>query len=122
MNPNRPILSLQQDCDTAVPLIVTRMQKSGLQVICTFDLHQTRTAETDCSCPHHGTDQCDCQMIVLLVYGKDTHPVSVIAHGHNGQTRFSLVEFLGAANDTLVNQIRDLLSPAEPDFLAGDLV
>jgi len=31
-------------------------------------------------------------MVVLLVYGSDRQPVSIVAHGHNGQTWFSVVD------------------------------
>src|SRR5512133_2579277 len=89
------------------------MQQSGLQVIRTFDLHETRVGETTCSCPNHGTEACDCQMVVLLVYGKENLPVSLVAHGHNGQTWFSLVEFMGGTNARLEAQIRNLFEPAE---------
>lgn len=113
LNQNRPILFLQQPWVDAVPYFVKRMEQSGLQVIRTFDLHETRMSEIPCSCPNHGTAQCDCQMVVLLVYGKDNQPASLIAHGHNGQTWFSLVEFLGGTNPRLESQIRDVFSPIE---------
>jgi hypothetical protein len=51
-------------------------------------------------------EACDCQMVVLLVYGKENLPVSLVAHGHNGQTWFSLVEFLYGTNTHLEAQIR----------------
>jgi hypothetical protein len=31
-------------------------------------------------------------MVVLLVYGSGRQPVSIVAHGHNGQTWFSVVD------------------------------
>lgn len=34
-----------------------------------FDLPSVLTTPTGCICPHHGTDPCDCQMVVMLVYG-----------------------------------------------------
>lgn len=110
LNQNRPILYLQQPWTDAVPYFVGRMQQSGLQVIRTFDLHETRVGETACTCPVHGTEMCDCQMVVLLVYGKENLPASLVAHGHNGQTWFSLVEFLGGTNPHLEAQIRNILA------------
>ena len=120
MNQNRTILSLQQPCDEAVQTFVERMEQTGLHVMRTFDLHQTRMAETACSCPHHGTQQCDCQMVVLMVYGKSAQPVSLMAHGHNGQTMFSLVEFLGPTNTRLEAQISNIFAPTEADPAVGD--
>ena len=102
---NRPILCIRQPCENAVPLFVEHLQKSGFTVIQTFDLHETRVEVTACTCQNHGTEKCDCQMVVLLVYGKDTQPASLIAHGHTGQTWFSLVESLGSSNALLEAQI-----------------
>jgi hypothetical protein len=115
MNQNRPILYLPQPCDTAIPYFMERMKQAGLYVIRTFDLHETRVDEIACSCPHHGTAQCDCQMVVLLVYGKDNQPASLVVHGHNGQTWFSLVEFLGSINTRLEAKICGLLTPSVLD-------
>jgi hypothetical protein len=60
-------------------------------------------------------------MVVLLVYGKDNQPASLVAHGHNGQTWFSLVEFLGSTNTRLEAQIYGIFTPAEADPAVGDL-
>ena len=56
------------------------------------NLQAARAAHTCCPCPHHGTEQCDCQMIVLLVYDRQRRPLTLVAHGHDGQTHFSLDE------------------------------
>jgi len=121
MYQNRPILFLRLPCEEAVLFVVQRMQQAGLTVMRTFDLHETRVEHTGCSCQHHGTDQCDCQMVVLLVYGKDTSPVSLIAHGHSGQTWFSLAEYFGATNTRLEAQICGILSSADIDPAAQGL-
>lgn len=122
MNQNRPILYLQQSWDDAVPYFVERMQQSGLQVIRTFDLHETRVGEINCTCPNHGTEKCDCQMVVLLVYGKENQPASLVAHGHNGQTWFSMVEFLGGTNARLEAQIRGIFTPIENGSPTGEIL
>ncbi len=118
LNQNRPILYVQQPCEEAVPFFVERMQRSGLQVMRTFDLHETRVGETTCACPHHGTEKCDCQMVVLLVYGTENQPASLVAHGYHGQTWFSLVEFLGRTNTRLEAQIRDILIAIEVGYVS----
>ena len=104
----------------AVPYFVERMQHFGLQVMRTFDLLETRGVDTACTCAHHGTEKCDCQMIVMLVYGKDNQPASLVAHGHNGQTWFSLVEFLGFANTHLEAQICAIFTTTEANPARGD--
>ena len=88
----RPFLVLKKDCNEAVQWISDHLSQSGLQVMQTFDLHTTRFDHHSCSCPHHGTEQCDCQMVVLLVYQNGFPPVSVVAHGYDGQTRFVLAD------------------------------
>ena len=113
MNQNQPILYLKQPCNDAVAYFVERMQQCGLQVMQTFDLHETRVDETACTCPHHGTEKCDCQMVVLLVYGKDNQPASLVVHGHNGQTWFSLVEYHDGTYAHLDAQIRGVCASLE---------
>jgi len=87
-----PFLVLKRDCSEAVQWISDCLNQSGLQVVQTFDLHTARIDPSLCSCPHHGTEQCDCQMVVLLVYENGFPPASIIAHGHDCQTWFMLVD------------------------------
>jgi hypothetical protein len=86
------ILSLQTDSQTAIAQSVQRLDQAGFQVMRSFDLKVARAAHVGCACPHHGTDQCDCQMVVLLVYGQDEMPATLVVHGHDGQTEIALVD------------------------------
>jgi hypothetical protein len=92
MNNNSPILTLDQPCDEAVDWLVGKVNQVGLSVMRTFDLQVARDAQVNCPCPHHGTELCDCQMVVLLVYAVDMLPVTLIAHGNNNHTWFSVVD------------------------------
>jgi hypothetical protein len=92
MSNNSHFLMLEQPCDEAVDWVSKKMNQAGLSVICTFDLQVARRAQTMCPCPHHGTDSCDCQMVVLLVYQDNRQPLTIIAHGYSGQTWFSVVD------------------------------
>ncbi len=67
-----------------------RLASAGFRVVPSFDLHVARLAHPDCSCPHHGTDQCTCQMVILLVYGKQESPATLVIHGQDGKTWLSL--------------------------------
>ncbi|MBI2332662.1 MAG: hypothetical protein HYU84_10975 [Chloroflexi bacterium] len=66
----------------------------------TFDLHDARSGLHDCPCPNHGTEDCDCQMVVLLVYRQNadastalnTSPATLILHGNDGQTWLSIAD------------------------------
>jgi len=87
-----PFLTLNCSCDEALRWSSQHLTKSELRVIQTFDLYAARHALRDCPCPHHGTSDCDCQMLVLLVFGEAVEPVTLILHGNNGQTWLSIVE------------------------------
>lgn len=92
MSDSSPFLILEQPCDDAIDWVARQISSADLHVVRTFDLQVARHAQVDCPCPNHGTDQCDCQMVVFLVYGSERQPVSIVAHGHNGQTWFSVVD------------------------------
>ena len=85
-----PFLTVSQTCDRALPWVIQQLHEAGLRSVQTFDLHTARAALHDCDCPHHGTDQCDCQMVVLLVYGKMDEPSTLILHGNDGTTWLSI--------------------------------
>ena len=92
MNMLSPFLTLNCSCDEALQWSSKNLMQSGLRVMQTFDLHTARHALEDCPCPHHGTSECDCQMLVLLVYGETLEPATLILHGNDGQTCLSIVE------------------------------
>jgi hypothetical protein len=86
-----PVLVLDRSCGDSLHWLEQRLLGSGLRAVRTFDLRQARAAAAGCTCPHHGTATCDCQMIVLLVYGHAGPPASLVMHGNDGRTWISLV-------------------------------
>lgn len=105
-------LILEQRNDEAVAWVTQQVSSIGLKVLRTFDLQLARIAHTECPCPHHGTDQCDCQMVVLLVYGDQFQPISLVAHSYDGRTFFSLVNTPEQrADPRLEESIRQTLMP-----------
>lgn len=94
-----PFLSVPQSCDETTGWLKQRLSKIGLRVMQTFDLHDARLGLEDCPCPHHGTNQCDCQMVVLLVYGNTSKPATLILHSFEGQTQISLTDRPGQRAD-----------------------
>ncbi len=96
-------------CGEAVSWVIQQLAGTGLQTLRTFDLQaaqpeQTGQVDTEhldaCrACPRYGTGPCDCQMIVLLVYQGDRHPVSLVAQGHNQRTWLYLVDTPGQRAD-----------------------
>ena len=87
-----PFLIVEQPYDIAIEQVVQQIRSLGLQITLTFDLQEARHAHANCTCPHHGTEQCDCQLVVILIYGHGPKPATLIAHGHEGKTWFSFVD------------------------------
>lgn len=105
-----PFLSLNCPCVDALRWLSQSLEQSGLHMMQTFDLHTARLSLAECPCPHHGTDQCDCQMVVLLVYGSAPEPATLILHGNDGQTWLSLINRPGQpAEASMVTAIHQAL-------------
>ena len=110
-----PFLSINHPSDEALQLARKQLLQADLHAVQTFDLHTARLAMHDCSCPNHGTDECDCQMVILLVYGKAAEPVTLILHGNDGQTRISIAGDPQLRTDAkLINSIRQALEIKSP--------
>ena len=105
-----PFLSVSHPCDEALRWTNKQLMKAGLRPVQTFDLHTARVGLHDCPCPNHGTNECDCQMVVLLVYGKAEEPVTLILHGNDGQTWLSIADSPRQKSDTkLSTEIKQAL-------------
>jgi hypothetical protein len=102
MNALPPSLSLNASCEESLVWLQRRLPVAGLRVVQTFDLQAARLTLHDCPCPRHGTSECDCQMVVLLVYGSTADPATLILHGNDGQTWLSLVSTLTQHPDPLL--------------------
>ena len=87
-----PILTLNQEAEIAVIWAMSQLKVRGFQVERTFDLHTARMEHANCPCPHHGTIDCTCQMVVLLIHGIDQQLVTLIVYGNDNHTCLSLVE------------------------------
>ena len=88
-----PFLVVEQPYETTIAWLVERLRNQGLQTTITFDLQVARHSHSDCACPHHGTEQCDCQMVVILVYGQNgSQPTSLVVHSHEAITQLSFVD------------------------------
>ena len=112
MNQNVQLVTIQADCEEATAQATLLLSSAGLQVVRSFDLRSARVAHAECTCPHHGTAECTCQFVVLLVYGQGGAPVTLVAHGHDGQTWLSLVDTPQQPADMkLAAKIAQALSP-----------
>ncbi len=87
-----PFLSIDSSCDQALQITKTKLAQAGLRAVQTFNLNTARLGLHNCSCPNHGTEECDCQMIVLLIYGESAEPATLILHGNDGKTWISVTD------------------------------
>ena len=105
-----PFLSIDSSCDQTLQMTKTQLSEAGLSAVQTFNLNTARLGLHNCCCPNHGTEACDCQMIVLLVYGEAPEPATLILHGNNGQTWISIAESaIQRGEPKLVASIRRVL-------------
>ncbi len=118
-----PFLSIHRPCDKALRWTKRRLSRAGLRAVQTFDLHTARVGLHDCPCPNHGTEDCDCQMVILLVYRQNadvstalnTGPATLILHGNNGQTWLSMADDPRQQADVKLNHsIRQALEIEAP--------
>ena len=117
-----PFLSVNKPCHESLQWTKKQLLNADLRVVQTFDLHTARLGIHDCPCPNHGTDECDCQMVVLLVYGITADPATLILHGNDGQTWFSIVESpLQGAGAELVTAILRALEIKAPILVPQDV-
>lgn len=105
------LLTLKMDSETATRDLTDTLEGVGLQIVPSFDLQTARATQAHCTCPYHGTEQCSCQMLVLLIYPQVGEYVTLVIHSHNEQTHISLVDHpQQRPNQELVNLISEALS------------
>lgn len=110
-----PFLSVDHPCDETLQWAKEQLSQANLHAVQTFDLHTARIGLHDCPCPNHGTTECDCQMVVMLVYEKSEEPVTLILHGNDGQTRVSIAETSNQnKNISTITGIRNALEGKPP--------
>lgn len=86
MNSQMPFRTYFSDGETILRLVTENLEGAGLRVVKSFDLRSACGSLSGNVCPHHGTAPCDCQLVVLLLFGLSARPLSLILHSHQGQT------------------------------------
>ena len=112
--------SLLFDCngETATQAATEALTRYGFRVVRSFDLRSAMAAHADCECPHHGTTQCTCQFVVLLVYGDSSTglggaPVVITTHSRDAQAQVQIVRDADARPDArLIAQVMAVLFEA----------
>ena len=85
-----PFLIVEQNSEQTLRLVCEILTGAGFRAVQTFDLQTARRAHLECQCPNHGTSNCNCQLVVLLVYGKQEDPATLVLHSEDGTTGISL--------------------------------
>lgn len=105
-----PFLVIENTCTQVLTLVNEKLIEAGFRTVQTFDLQTARLAHLGCTCPHHGTSDCNCQMVILLVYGKQEDPATLIIHSQDEKTGVSLSSPMGDhATQNLGSAIRRIL-------------
>jgi len=98
--------SLLFDCngETAAQAATDSLTRRDFRVVRSFDLRSAMAAHAGCECPHHGTAQCTCQFVVLLIYGDPSAgsggaPVVITAHSRDAQAQVQIVRPTGMLRD-----------------------
>ncbi len=126
-----PFLALEKTCDQALSWVNQELNSADFRVVQTFDLKVARLAHPECTCPHHGKAECNCQMIVLLVYRKEEDPATLIIHGQENRSWVSMAAPVDrrtnqqleiAIRRVLTSPLTNVPSPAEATYEARSTV
>lgn len=117
-----PFLVVERPYETTIAWIVEQLRNLGLQTTITFDLQVARHSHSNCACPHHGTEKCDCQMVIILIYEQNgSQPVSLVVHSHEAITQLSFVDTPQQPIHTqLEKTLLHILTPSVDSFLNID--
>lgn len=107
--------SVPGDCEIVSRLLTKNLERAGYRVVRSFDLQRARAVHSISECPHHGAIECDCQMVVLLVYLPNGDPHTITAHGRDGITHLDWHEDFPAEDEAalfaIVNEIFSKVNP-----------
>ncbi|MCL7453078.1 MAG: hypothetical protein M8467_08510 [Anaerolineae bacterium] len=79
-----------------IEAVTALLERRGYRVTRSFDLQSARNHHVEhCPCPHHGTEECTCQYVVLLAYppvaaGVATGPRVFTVHTYGQMTQVAL--------------------------------
>lgn len=115
MNSASPFVTIEKPGEETISWSIRLLQNAGLQVVRTFDLQEARLSHPNCPCPHHGTDACDCQISVLLIYHGEQPPASLLIHSFQETTWLYLVDTPEQPVDQNLDlSIREILTQPVP--------
>lgn len=74
--------------------LLRRLSEKGFVVRTTFDLQLARRSLANTEevlCPHHGSDRCTCQYLVLQMSRHGESSPTLVVHGHDNSTKLLAV-------------------------------
>jgi hypothetical protein len=115
MNSASPFVTIEKPGEETISWTIQLLENAGLQVIRTFDLRESRLSHPECPCPHHGTEACNCQISVLLIYHGGQPPASLMIHSFQDTTWLYVVDTPEQpVNQDLDLSIREILTQPVP--------
>ena len=91
MGDNRPALTFELDCDSAVVLLQICLSRQNFRAIRSFELASACSSLSDPACPHHPGEVCECRLVTLAVYRDDIGSIPLVLHGHGYETEICSV-------------------------------
>ncbi len=82
-----PLFIVTQNCDQVIDQVSQQLASAGFQTLPTFNLRTTLPADRCCDTP---PEECECQMVILLVYGKEGPPFTLSLFGEKGTTTVAM--------------------------------
>lgn len=77
---------LDQDCRLITDRVMQATAAAGMQTFRSFDLDAARSSGQGFCCPIHGESACSCQLVILLILGREQGPLTIILEGRDAQT------------------------------------
>lgn len=96
--------------DLVLEMSATLAQR-GLSVVRSFDLRAAQVGQAACVCQDRSISTCECQLVVLLVYGQAPAPLTLVISGCGGQTDIRIAHDATTCPDPhLATEVLDILT------------
>jgi copper chaperone CopZ len=89
-----PTIEINSPLEQARQIVEKALEEHGYRAVRSFDLQEAAAAHGFCPCPHHGTDACTCQYMMLMAYPcpeSEAAPFTIAVHGRGQRAWVSLV-------------------------------
>lgn len=112
-NGKQPLLVIEAHCSQFVTPLKKALADVGLWAFESFDLRSARVMHEGCTCPHHNTSECTCELVILLVYSSSGSPVHLMLDGRDGVTFVYLIdEFENSQRLSFIDMVQNAIQDA----------